>query len=215
MGRSAAFSFYPGKNLGACGEAGAITTNDAGVAETTRRLRDHGQTKKYFHETEGYNGRLDAIQAGLLQAKLAHLEQWNAARRLNAAEYNRLLAGNEAIIGPHEPAWSRAVYHLYVIRTANRDGLIRQLSAAAVGTGIHYPIPLHMQNAYSWMNYSPTDFPVSARISAEIMSLPMFPQLTAEQQKRVVAEVYAFTSKSQCLPPQPDIELAAQVAQTA
>ncbi len=117
MGRAAAFSFYPGKNLGACGEAGAVTTNDAGIADKIKMLRDHGQAKKYYHDVEGYNGRLDAIQAGLLHAKLAHLANWNTQRRDRAAEYNRLLAGNEVLSLPYEPSWSRAVYHLYVIRT--------------------------------------------------------------------------------------------------
>ena len=122
MGCAAAFSFYPGKNLGACGEAGAVTTNDACIADKIKMLRDHGQVKKYHHDVEGYNGRLDAIQAGLLHAKLAHLAKWNTQRRDRAAEYNRLLATDEALTLPYEPSWSRAVYHLYVIRTDDRDG---------------------------------------------------------------------------------------------
>src|SRR5277367_1148260 len=117
MGRAAAFSFYPGKNLGACGEAGAVTTNDLSLADRIKMLRDHGQVKKYYHDVEGYNGRLDAIQAGLLHTKLAHLAAWNTRRRDHAAEYNRLMADNEALSLPYEPSWSRAVYHLYVIRT--------------------------------------------------------------------------------------------------
>jgi len=197
MGRAAAFSFYPGKNLGACGEAGAVTTNDAAIADKIKVLRDHGQTKKYHHEVEGYNGRLDAIQAGLLHAKLAHLAQWNLQRRERAAEYNRLLAGNEGLILPYEPSWSRAVYHLYVVRTENRDGMVNHLKKAGIGTGIHYPIPLHLQKAYAFMNYSLRDFPVAGRVAAEIVSLPMFPQLTLEQQTRVVEEIYAFTAKFQ------------------
>ena len=195
MGKAAAFSFYPGKNLGACGEAGAVTTNDAAVAEKIKVLRDHGQTKKYYHEVEGYNGRLDAIQAGLLHAKLAHLEEWNLQRRERAAEYNRLLAGNEGLILPYEPSWSRAVYHLYVVRTENRDNMMNHLKKAGIGTGIHYPIPLHLQKAYAFMNYSLRDFPVAGRVAAEIVSLPMFPQLTLEQQTRVVEEISAFTAK--------------------
>jgi len=196
MGRAAAFSFYPGKNLGACGEAGAVVTNDSKAAAKMRMLRDHGQAHKYHHDLEGYNGRLDAIQAGLLKAKLAYLPQWNAQRRERAAEYNRLLADNEAIICPYEPSWSRSVYHLYVIRSKDRDGLINHLNAADIGTGIHYPIPLHMQKAYSWLHYSPADFPVARRIAAEIVSLPMFPQLTAEQQVTVTAEISAFAKSS-------------------
>jgi dTDP-4-amino-4,6-dideoxygalactose transaminase len=195
MGRAAAFSFYPGKNLGACGEAGAVTTNDAGVADKIKMLRDHGQTKKYHHEVEGYNGRLDAIQAGLLHAKLAHLANWNIQRRERAAEYNRLLVGDEALILPYEPSWSRAVYHLYVVRTENRDSMMNHLKKAGISTGIHYPIPLHLQKAYAFMNYSLRDFPVAVRVAAEIVSLPMFPQLTSDQQARVAEEISAFTAK--------------------
>jgi dTDP-4-amino-4,6-dideoxygalactose transaminase len=195
MGRAAAFSFYPGKNLGACGEAGAVTTNDAGVADKIKMLRDHGQTKKYHHEVEGYNGRLDAIQAGFLHAKLAHLANWNVQRRERAAEYNRLLVGDEALILPYEPSWSRAVYHLYVVRTENRDSMMNHLKKAGISTGIHYPIPLHLQKAYAFMNYSLRDFPVAGRVAAEIVSLPMFPQLTSDQQARVAEGISAFTAK--------------------
>jgi dTDP-4-amino-4,6-dideoxygalactose transaminase len=195
MGRAAAFSFYPGKNLGACGEAGAVTTNDADLAGKIKVLRDHGQIKKYYHDVEGYNGRLDAIQAGLLHVKLAHLAKWNEQRRERAVEYNRLLASNEAVILPYEPSWSRAVYHLYVIRTNDRDGMMNRLKEAGIGTGIHYPIPLHMQKAYATFEYSPRDFPAAVRIAEEIISLPMFPQLTAQQQARVTEEILAFTSQ--------------------
>jgi len=196
VGHAAAFSFYPGKNLGACGEAGAVTTNNTALADRVKVLRDHGQVKKYYHDVEGYNGRLDAIQAGILHAKLAHLEKWNALRRDRAADYNQLLAGIEAISLPREASWSNAVYHLYVIRTHDRDGLMAHLKEAGIGTGIHYPIPLHLQNAYSSMNYSRGDFPVAERASAEIVSLPMFPQLTSEQQAIVVEEVQDFISKT-------------------
>lgn len=194
MGRAAAFSFYPGKNLGACGEAGAATTNDAEIARKIKMLRDHGQALKYYHDIEGYNGRLDAIQAGLLQVKLAHLAKWNEQRRERAERYNRLLVGDSGVICPFEPSWSRAVYHLYVIRTADRDGMMKHLKATGIATGIHYPIPLHMQKAYSWLNYKVEDFPVAARASAEIVSLPMFPQLAAEQQARVAQETLAFVA---------------------
>jgi len=196
MGHAAAFSFYPGKNLGACGEAGAVTTNDACVADKIKMLRDHGQAKKYHHDVEGYNGRLDAIQAGLLNAKLAHLAKWNTQRRDRAAEYNRLLAGNEAVSLPYEPPWSRAVYHLYVIRTKDRDDVMNHLREMGIGTGIHYPIPLHLQRAYVSLNYCLEDFPVARRVADEIVSLPMFPQLTADQQARVAEEIFAFTSKA-------------------
>ncbi len=198
MGHAAAFSFYPGKNLGACGEAGAVTTNDAYVAGKIRMLRDHGQAKKYHHDIEGYNGRLDAIQAGLLQAKLAHLAKWNALRRDRADEYNRLLAGNEVVIRPYEPSWSRAVYHLYVIRSHDRDGLMSYLAGSGIGTGIHYPVPLHLQKAYAALDYAPGDFPVAETVAAEIVSLPMFPHLTELQQVRVADEIRTFTSQSAC-----------------
>ena len=202
MGRAAAFSFYPGKNLGACGEAGAVTTNDSAIAGKVSMLRDHGQAKKYYHDVEGYNGRLDAIQAGLLHVKLAHLADWNEQRRERAAEYNRLLEGNELVTRPYEPSWSRAVYHLYVIRTGNRDGLIQHLKAAGIGTGIHYPVPLHRQKAYSSMSYCGEDLPVAARVSEEIVSLPMFPHLTAKQQAIVVDEIGSFTSANSHQPAQ-------------
>jgi len=194
MGGAAAFSFYPGKNLGACGEAGAITTNDASLAQAMKTLRDHGQAKKYYHDVEGYNGRLDSIQAGILQVKLRHLAKWNAERRDRAAVYNQQFAAPEAgVIPPFEPEWSRAIYHLYVIRTEDREGMMNHLKKAGVGTGIHYPIPLHLQKAYASLNYRSGDFPVTEKIATEIVSLPMFPQLTAEQQARVVEEIVAFS----------------------
>jgi dTDP-4-amino-4,6-dideoxygalactose transaminase len=196
IGRAAAFSFYPGKNLGACGEAGAVTTNDASLAKKISILRDHGQAQKYYHDVEGYNGRLDALQAGLLHAKLTRLAKWNTQRRERAAEYNRLFAAaDEVVAPPFEPSWSRAVYHLFVIRSEDRDGLMSHLKKAGIGTGIHYPIPLHLQKAYAAMNYHQGDFPVAEKAAGEIVSLPMFPQLTAEQQARVVDGVVSFTSR--------------------
>ena len=193
MGRAAAFSFYPGKNLGACGEAGAATTNDEALAAKIKMLRDHGQAKKYYHDVEGYNGRLDALQAGMLHVKLAHLAKWNAQRRERAAEYNRLFAAADAaVVPPFEPSWSRAVYHLYVVRADDRDGLMDHLKKAGIGTGIHYPIPLHLQKAYAALNYREGDFPVSEGAAAEIVSLPMFPQLIGEQQARVSEEIMSF-----------------------
>jgi dTDP-4-amino-4,6-dideoxygalactose transaminase len=152
--------------------------------------------KKYYHDVEGYNGRLDAIQAGILHAKLAHLAKWNAQRRQRAAEYNQLLSGNDSITLPTEPSWSNAVYHLYVIRTGDREGLMSHLKDAGIGTGIHYPIPLHLQNAYTSLNYAPGDFPTAECASTEIVSLPMFPQLTVEQQATVAEEILAFRSKT-------------------
>jgi dTDP-4-amino-4,6-dideoxygalactose transaminase len=193
MGRAAAFSFYPGKNLGACGEAGAITTNDADLTAKVKMLRDHGQARKYYHEVEGYNGRLDAIQCGILQVKLNHLAKWNEQRRERAARYNTLLSGAAGVVGlPFESSWSRAVYHLYVVRTSNREGMLEHLAKASIGTGIHYPVPLHSQNAYRSLKYAPGDFPVAEKVARQVVSLPMYPQLTAEQQGRVAEEVLRF-----------------------
>jgi dTDP-4-amino-4,6-dideoxygalactose transaminase len=190
MGRAAAFSFYPGKNLGACGEAGAVTTNDAELAKKMRMLRDHGQAQKYYHDMEGYNGRLDAIQAGILRVKLKHLPAWTEGRRAAAARYRELFADADAKVGlPYEPDWTKAVYHLFVVRTQERDELMKQLASAGVGTAIHYPIPLHLQNAYSELGYAQGEFPVTERVSREIISLPMFPQLQADQQSRVASGV--------------------------
>ena len=193
MGAAAAFSFYPGKNLGACGEGGAVTSNDAALATKVRILRDHGQIKKYYHDVEGYNGRLDAIQAGILDVKLQHLDRWNTQRHERAVEYNRLLAANDALILPHEPSWSRSVYHLYVVRTADREGLMEHLKKAQIGTAIHYPIPLHLQKAYAGLGYKQGDFPVSEKLAAEIVSLPMFPNLTEVRQKRISEAIQQFT----------------------
>ena len=195
MGRAAAFSFYPGKNLGACGEAGAVTTNDTALAAKIKMIRDHGQAKKYYHDMEGYNGRLDALQAGLLHIKLSYLAKWNAQRRERAAEYDRLLRDADCgVTPPYEPSWSKAVHHLYVVRTDDREGLMDHLKNAGIGSGIHYPIPLHLQKAYAALNYRDRDFPVAEKICAEIVSLPMFPQLRAEQQHKVVAEIANFVA---------------------
>jgi dTDP-4-amino-4,6-dideoxygalactose transaminase len=195
MGLAGAFSFYPGKNLGACGEAGAITTNDGDLAKKVRVLRDHGQAQKYFHDVEGYNGRLDAIQAGILQVKLRHLADWNEKRRQSAVRYRELLNSVEpAIRLPHEPSWAKPVYHLYVIRVEDRQGLQKHLAEANIGTGIHYPIPLHLQKAYASLGYKQGDFPVSERVASEIVSLPMFPGLGSDEQNRVAQEILAFES---------------------
>jgi len=200
MGRAAAFSFYPGKNLGACGEGGAVTTSDAALAGKIRMLRDHGQVKKYHHDVEGYNGRLDALQAGILLAKLPHLDEWNAQRRERATEYQKLFAGNEEIVVPYEPSWSRAVYHLYVIRTRDRDAMVSHLKSEGIGTGLHYPVPLHLQNAYTSLKYSRGDYPVTEAASEEVISLPMFSQLTIEQQSRVAKEILVIYSQC-CVAP--------------
>jgi dTDP-4-amino-4,6-dideoxygalactose transaminase len=196
MGKAAAFSFYPGKNLGACGEGGAVTTNDDELARTVRMLRDHGQSRKYFHDLEGFNGRLDAIQAGFLRVKLKHLTLWNEKRRQAAERYRELFAaadGNE--FPPYEPDWSKPIYHLYVIRVQERESLLRRLADANIGTGIHYPVPLHLQKAYSSFAYKAGDFPVAERVASEILSLPMFPNLSAQQQDRVVKAILSFVDE--------------------
>jgi dTDP-4-amino-4,6-dideoxygalactose transaminase len=183
MGKATAFSFYPGKNLGACGEGGAVTTNDPEIAKKVRMLRDHGQAKKYYHDMEGYNGRLDAIQAGFLRVKLRHLDEWNSKRREAAARYGELLTG---VVIPYEPDWSKAVYHLYVVRVANREALQKKLSDAGISTALHYPVPLHLQNAY---NQKPGSFPITEKAAVEILSLPMFPQLQPDLQKHVALQI--------------------------
>jgi dTDP-4-amino-4,6-dideoxygalactose transaminase len=195
MGTAAAFSFYPGKNLGACGEAGAVTTDDPEIARTVRMLRDHGQPRKYYHHIEGFNGRLDAIQAGILDVKLKHLASWNKSRQAAADTYEELFSsGPEGIVVPFVPSWSEPVYHLYVIRTEKRDALQAHLASAHIDTGIHYPIPLHNQAAFSSLGYQTGDFPVAEAAAAQILSLPMYPQLRREQQERVVEAISEFSS---------------------
>jgi dTDP-4-amino-4,6-dideoxygalactose transaminase len=190
MGVAAAFSFYPGKNLGACGEAGALTTNDPKLAEKVRMLRDHGQSRKYSHEIEGYNGRLDAIQAGILGAKLKHLVEWNQKRRTHACRYSELLRSHvDRVILPYESPLNQAVYHLYVIRVKNREQVQAHLAQANIATLIHYPTPLHLQKAYATLGYKQGDFPVAEKVAAEIVSLPMYPQLEHWQQRVIVQEL--------------------------
>jgi dTDP-4-amino-4,6-dideoxygalactose transaminase len=187
LGHAAAFSFYPGKNLGACGEAGAVTTSDEQVVRGCRMLRDHGQPRKYFHDIEGYNGRLDAIQAGLLRVKLRHLAKWNEERRERVRCYDELFADTHGkVVLPHVPSWSRPVYHLYVVRAEDRERLQTDLAAAGIGTGIHYPIPLHLVKAYEALGFRCGDFPAAERAASQVLSLPMFPGLSLEQQERVV-----------------------------
>lgn len=186
MGVAAAFSFYPGKNLGACGEGGAVTTNDEKIAKFTRQIRDHGQAQKYYHDMEGYNGRLDSIQCGILSVKLKKLPSWTEKRQAAAAYYNELLKDIPGIVTPFEHQWSKAVYHLYVIRTKNREALQKKLADAGVATGLHYPVPLHLQKAYAEAGYKKGDFPVTEMAAVEILSLPMFPGITREQQEYVV-----------------------------
>ncbi len=190
VGLAGAFSFYPGKNLGACGEAGAVTTSDSTLAGKIRMLRDHGQLQKYRHEIEGYNGRLDAIQAGILQAKLKHLPQWNQSRRTIARRYDESFRLHlDGIVLPYESPRTKAIYHLYVIRVKNRDQLQTHLAQAGIMTQAHYPTPLHLQKAYASLGHKEGDFPATEEAATEILSLPMYPQLELDQQKRVVQEV--------------------------
>jgi dTDP-4-amino-4,6-dideoxygalactose transaminase len=197
MGIAAAFSFYPGKNLGACGEAGAATTNDEAIARKMRMLRDHGQAKKYYHDMEGYNGRLDSIQAGLLHVKLKHLANWNANRQERARKYNELLSAASANIkAPFEPSWSRAIYHLYVVQVENRGAVQAALAKENIGTGIHYPIPLHLQKAYANQGYRVGDFPVTEKAAERILSLPMFPTLSEADQVRVAQTLIRVVRES-------------------
>jgi dTDP-4-amino-4,6-dideoxygalactose transaminase len=196
MGLAAAFSFYPGKNLGACGEAGATITADVKLAQTIRMLRDHGQAHKYYHDLEGYNGRLDAIQAGILRVKLQRLAAWNEQRRECAARYTELFAGAPGVGTPCQPEWSKPVYHLYVVRVDQRADLQRELNEVGIGTGIHYPVPLHLQKAYEGLGYKPGDFPVAERVSEEILSLPMFPGLTEQQQVSVAERIMAHAERT-------------------
>jgi dTDP-4-amino-4,6-dideoxygalactose transaminase len=192
-GHAAAFSFYPGKNLGACGEGGAITTNDEGLARKSAMLRDHGQSKKYYHDIEGYNGRLDSLQAGILRIKLRHLARWNEQRRAAARIYDRLLEPlGGSVVRPVEADYSRSVYHLYVVRTRSRDELQKQLSEAGIGTGIHYPIPIHLQTAYASRGWKRGEFPQSEAAAEEILSLPMYAGLTRDQQRQVAEVISQF-----------------------
>ena len=191
IGKAAAFSFYPGKNLGACGEAGAVTTNDPELAQRVRMIRDHGQSKKYHHLIEGYNGRLDALQAAILRIKLPHLKQWNEKRRKVAEIYNELLKGAQ-VKTPIEPRWSQGIYHLYVVRLERRDEVQKYLAQRDIQTGLHYPVPLHLQEAYLNMGYHEGDFPVTEQLAREILSLPMYPQLERAQQTAVADALQQF-----------------------
>lgn len=189
IGLAAAFSFYPGKNLGACGEAGAVTTDDAEIALRIRRIRDHGQGEKYHHVVEGYNGRLDAMQAGMLLVKLPHLEGWNSQRRTAAARYGELLRGTPTVQLPPAIASSRGNYHLYVVRAPQRDSLLARLAKNHIGAGLHYPVPLHLQKAFQYLGYSRGAFPVAEMLAQQLLSLPMFPQITPEQQRQVAEAI--------------------------
>jgi dTDP-4-amino-4,6-dideoxygalactose transaminase len=180
MGVAGCFSFYPGKNLGALGEGGAVVTNDREVARKVRMLRDHGSAVKYQHEYAGFNFRMEGLQGGFLAAKLPHLESANEKRRSAAALYNKLLAGS-SVITPEEKPGVKHVYHLYVIQTERRDALKQKLNENAVETGFHYPIPLHLQKAYAGLDYRRGDLPVTEQLADRILSLPMYPDIRPEQ----------------------------------
>jgi len=181
FGKAACFSFYPAKNLGAYGDAGAVATNDADVAEQVRKLRDHGRADKYTHRRVGFNFRMDALQAAVLSAKLKHLAEWNAKRQRNAAIYDELLSPtpNLAIPVPHPKA--EHVYHLYVVKVGERDRLRERLAEEGIGSGIHYPLPLHLQPAFAHLRYARGSFPIAEALAGQIISLPMFPGLTRAQ----------------------------------
>lgn len=194
FGDAAAFSFYPAKNLGAFGDAGIVVTNDAKIAETIRILRDVGQEEKYHHVYKGYNHRLDSLQAAVLRVKLAYLDGWNADRRFLARQYNHYFKGSN-IFAPVESNDVNHVYHLYVIRVNDRDGLREHLSERNIGTGIHYPIPIHMQPAYKELDYQLGDFPITEAFADQILSLPMYPELSPEWIAYVADTIRAYTGQ--------------------
>jgi len=196
-GRVNCFSFYCSKNLGAYGEAGSITTNDEKLAEDLRALREHGQSTRYYHPIVGYNARLDEIQAAILRIKLRHLDEWNARRQAIAAQYNELLAGSD-IITPEIPRGGRHVFYCYAIRVpgGRRDALRAFLTERGIGTQIHYPVPIHMQEAAQFLGYRKGDLPVTEKVAGEVLSLPMFAELTDAQIDRVAASVNEFMRKA-------------------
>lgn len=192
IGDLACFSFFPSKNLGAYGDAGAVTSNDESLLAKVARLRDHGRTSKYEHEEIGFGERMDALQAAILRAKLPHLEDWTKARRANARLYTEMLADCD-IVTPFESPDVRHVYHLYVIRTSRRAAMLEYLHSKGIGAGIHYPIPLHHQPAYVKQGYGEVSLPVTERVAGEILSLPMYPELTREQIEYVAGAVREVT----------------------
>jgi len=184
-----AWSFYPGKNLGAFGDAGGLTTNDPAIADRVRVLRNYGSRVKYVNEVQGFNSRLDEIHAAVLRVKLGHLDEWNARRSRIAATYLETLAGSGLVL-PHVPDWAEPVWHLFVVRTSERDRLQQRLRASGVDTLIHYPIPPHRQAAYAAMAFAPDAFPIANRIHAEVLSLPIGPHMSDAQVQRVVEELH-------------------------
>jgi dTDP-4-amino-4,6-dideoxygalactose transaminase len=196
IGDAGCFSFYPGKNLGAYGEAGAVVTDNEELDRKIRMLRDHGQAKKYHHTMIGFNARMDGIQGAVLSVKLRHLPAWNEGRRRNARIYDELLGGIPGVAAPKEAGYGKHVYHIYAIRVSNRDPLIASLAEKEIFCGIHYPIPLHLLDAYKSLNLGKGSFPVAEKSAAEFVSLPMYAELTGEQIARVAAEVKGIISPS-------------------
>jgi dTDP-4-amino-4,6-dideoxygalactose transaminase len=201
IGAMGCFSFYPTKNLGAAGEAGLVTTNDDAMAERLRRLRVHGGATEYHHEEVGFNSRLDTIQAAVLRVKLPHLDRWSDARRERAADYTRMLseAGLDGVVTPpYVRPGARHIFHQYVIRVpgARRDALIEHLKSNGVGTKIYYPVPLHLQPCFAYLGYKEGDFPESERAARETLALPMYPELTEEQQEYVVETIRRFLTEA-------------------
>ena len=194
LGDAGCFSFYPSKNLGALGEAGAIITNNAELQEKLRILRDHGQVRKYHHEVIGWNCRMDGIQAAVLSVKLAYLESGNSLRRTHALQYNRAFDGMGEVITPFEASYARHVYHVYAIRVEERDEVTRFLKERAIQCAVHYPVPIHLQKAYQDLGYKTGSLPISEKIAREFISLPMFPELTEAQINMVV-----LATKESCL----------------
>jgi len=195
IGLAGCFSFYPGKNLGALGEGGAVVTNDTALAQKLRMLRDHGSLRKYEHSLPGFNFRLEGLQGALLAIKLPHLDQWNGERRKIAALYNEKLRDANVVL-PVEMPYGKHVYHLYIVQIENRDEVKQNLAERGIDTGLHYPVPLHLQEAYQQLGYKKGDFPVSERLSQHILSLPMYPGLSIEAVERVV-QVLAESVKCQ------------------
>jgi dTDP-4-amino-4,6-dideoxygalactose transaminase len=189
LGAVGAFSFYPGKNLGAYGEGGIAVTNDAALAKAVRMMRDWGQEKKYHHVLPGFNYRMEGFQGAILRVKLRHLEAWTEARRAHAKEYDRLLAGSKVVQTPAAMSWARHVYHVYAVRTPERDQLAAKLQQRGVQTGIHYPIPVHLQPVHANLGYKAGDFPLSESAANQVLSLPMFAELTDAQIAEIAAAI--------------------------
>ena len=191
IGIAGCFSFYPGKNLGAFGEAGAVVTANDELKQKILALRDHGQHRKYYHSMIGWNARMDGIQGAILRVKLKHLGRNNELRRRHAAAYNQALDGVDGVITPREASYGKHVYHLYAVRVRDRDRVMAELGKRGVNCGIHYPVPVHLQEAYRELGYKRGSLPVTERCADEFLSLPMFPELTMEQIETVVRELKA------------------------